>query len=95
MSMNLNARVDGRDVELWQTPTQITNMICVNSEGMIGTLTGKEAKRALHSYRAWVSGSMNGAWETEEYNRRRAVVDEHIEYINNILKGRKFEVWEI
>ena len=95
--MNLNAKVDGESINLWQTPTQITNMICVNHEGEIVELTGKEAKRALQSYCKWVDGSLNGKlWNIEELKEHREIHDEHIEYIQNLIKtGKRFRVWEM
>jgi hypothetical protein len=96
MSMNLNATVDGEDLDLWQTPTQITNMICVNHDGQIVELTGKEAKRALQSYCRWVEGSMNGVWDADKLKERMKEVREHVGYIQSLIKsGKRFRVWEM
>lgn len=96
MSMNLNATVDGEDLDLWQTPTQITNMICVNHDGQIVELTGKEAKRALQSYCRWVEGSMNRVWDADKLKEHRKEVREHVGYIQSFIKsGKKFRVWEM
>jgi len=96
MSMNLNAKVDGKDIGLWQTPTQITNMICVNHEGEIVELTGKEAKRSLQAYCKWVEGTMHGVWDKNVLEEYKKGVDEHVAYIQGLIKrGRKFFVWEM
>jgi len=53
MSMNLNLTVDGEDVWLDQTPTYITEMCLMKSNGYAATMTGKKAIRALRIYNHW------------------------------------------
>jgi len=62
MSMNLYCV----NLDLWQTPTYITNMCCMTEEGIMHTLTGADAIRALNCYMEWVSSHINGLWKDEE-----------------------------
>jgi hypothetical protein len=53
MRMNLYLRINGHSVELWQTPTYITNMCLMTSKGLKPKVTGKQAARALNCYFEW------------------------------------------
>ena len=53
MSMNLCLTVDGKTVELWQTPTYITDMCMMTSKGVKSVMSGKQAMRALRIYFEW------------------------------------------
>lgn len=86
--MNLTLKVDGRDIELWQTPTYITYMCLMDSDGKYSTKTNpEEAKRAIQLYLTWVDSTTNGVWESSE------ALNEAHEYLNyhkkEILKELK------
>ena len=66
MSMNLRLEVNGRKVELWQTPTMITRMLLVDKHGTIDMRSGKNARGALLGYIIWVEHSADGAWKDDE-----------------------------
>jgi hypothetical protein len=51
--MNLNLTVDGEEVWLDQTPTYITEMCLMKSDGYATVMTGKKAIRALRIYNHW------------------------------------------
>ncbi len=88
MSMNLRLEVNGRKVELWQTPTMITRMLLVDKEGRVDMRSGKKARRALQGYIIWVERSADGAWKEDELealnNLRERMVDE-VKRIKDIL----------
>ena len=51
MSNNLHIQVDDVELDLYQTPTYITNMCMVNSKGSVALLlVGKKARRAIQAY---------------------------------------------
>lgn len=91
MSMNLNVSLNGRKIELWQTPTQISYTILPAGEAK-----GKLAKEALIRYREWVKYSTNGQWESEEALKEASYWrDLHLSEIDGILSEdcRKLELW--
>jgi hypothetical protein len=51
--MNLHLTVDGFTVDLWQTPTYITEMCLMTSKGVKSSMTGKHARRAMNIYFNW------------------------------------------
>lgn len=92
MSMNLNARVDGVVLQLWQTPTQISYTI-MGLEGL-SKLNGKKAVEALKRYCLWVKYSINGSYSSvEEIKRVGNSIKEHLDYIDSHLCKKKVEVW--
>ena len=95
MSMNLHASCDNKSLDLWQTPTYITYMCCVNDKGqVISELKGKRAIGALRSYIEWVKGSAGGVFQTLEYaENKRTTVYEHVEYIENAINSGYIKVW--
>lgn len=60
MSMDLHLSIDGINVDLWQTPTYITEMCLMTSKGVKSPMTGKQAKRAMNIYFNWCRYSVNG-----------------------------------
>lgn len=63
--MSINLYCNKKD--LWQTPSQITDMCMTQADGTIAfELTGKKAKHALYIYRSWVQGSTDGVYHTKE-----------------------------
>ena len=92
--MNLNAISKSGKIELWQTPSQISYTICVDENGVAGELTGKNAKRALQAYCQWIRYSTNGGWNSvEELEDARALVKEHLEYVESFLESKGLKVW--
>ncbi len=88
MSMNLRLEVNGREVELWQTPTMITRMLLVDKDGTIDLRSGKKARRALQGYIIWVEHSADGAWkddELEALNSLRERMAAEVKRIKDIL----------
>lgn len=98
MSMNLGATCnDGRAIELYQTPTYITRMILVSSDGPVASLKGKKARRALHSYIEWVleegSQVFDSDEEYSEYLERANIRREHARDIEKFLDCPDLEVY--
>lgn len=92
MSMNLNARVNGVPLDLWQTPTQISYTI-MGLDGL-SKLNGKKAVEALKRYCMWVKYSINGSYPSvEEIKRKEAIIKEHLNYIDSHLCTKNIEVW--
>ena len=88
MSMNLTLHVDGREEELWQTPTHITYMCLMGEDGKYGSKSGSEARRALYMYCEWVRSTLNGSWESDgAYKAAAASVNEHVAYIEGIAEA--------
>jgi hypothetical protein len=69
MSMNLNLRVDGVNVDLWQTPTYITYMCLMTSKGQKAKLEGKKAVRAIFMYFEWCKSIQGGSMNTKNHMR--------------------------
>ena len=95
MSMNLHASCDNKSLDLWQTPTYITYMCCVNDKGqVIGELKGKRAIRALRSYIEWVKGEARGTFQTiEDAEDKRTIVNKHVKYIEDAINTGHIRVW--
>ena len=88
--MSMNLYCDGLD--LWQTPTYITNMCCMTEDGVMHTLTGVQAIRALNCYMEWVSSYINGVWKDEEScNRMRENVKAECEKVKDYIKHTPLE----
>ena len=85
MSMNLAAKSGKILINLWQTPTQITCMICVTKDGEVNKLIGDDAKRALQSYCSYVLYS--------QLDCDCKIV--HINYIKKFLKKDNLEVYVV
>lgn len=95
MSMNLTLEVDGRDIELWQTPTYITHMCLMDSDGKYSTKTTPiEARRAIWCYITWVESTTNGVWESSEaLQEARDLVNSHRKEI--LLELKSFKTIEV
>lgn len=80
MSMNLCLTVDGKDIDLWQTPTYVTNMCLMTSKGVKRTVSGKKAERALQAYFEWCKDV--------------SIVEAglHISEINELLCGKDVDI---
>ena len=56
MSMNLHLKINGKEIDLFQTPTHITYMCTMTNSGVPAfKLTGKKAHRAIYCYTEYVS----------------------------------------
>ena len=97
MSMNLHIVIDGNEIAVYQTPSYITYMCMVDSDGYRRTkLHGKKAKRAAHCYLEYVTNMLNGVYsDDDEYEMaRRAAVAEHIHEISRLItNANKIEVF--
>lgn len=91
MSMNLTLKVNSRNIELWQTPTYITYMCLMDSDGKYSTKTElEEAKRAIHCYLTWVESTTNGVWDNhQDYLYARKQMNDHVKEILDELKRTK------
>ena len=98
MSMNLYIRVDGKDLNVYQTPTHITYMCLVDSNGKIKPeVYGKKALRAIHTYLLWVDQKSDGVYEDAAHAKSaKNYVEEHKKYIlDSISSFKKLEVYTI
>ena len=99
MSMNLHASCAGKPIELYQTPTYITRMILVSSNGPVACLKGKQARRALHSYFAWLlypkSQVFGSDKEYEEFKNMLEVRKNHVKEVQKFLESPDLEVYEL
>lgn len=78
------------NIEFWQTPTQITEMIMSDSNGLNGELKNKSAIGALWRYYYYVKGSLNGVYnDTEKYEWEKEKVQLHLNYISHIINVAK------
>jgi hypothetical protein len=75
MSMNLHCK----EVELWQTPTYITNMCFYQFDR-----SRDGWRNILYRYLEWVKHFSDGVWESEEeYNDMRERIKDHIIELNS------------
>ena len=89
MSMNLYARVNKQRIELWQTPTSITYMCMMDTDGVHSEFTGAKAKRALRCYLEWVMSTLNGVWDDPKaYERAKATTMAHAKEIKDVLAAK-------
>ncbi len=98
MSMNLCIKVDGEKLSVFQTPSYITYMCLVDSDGRIKEqLKGKKAMRAVYAYLLWIESRHNRVYETSEAAMQTR--EEVGEYRASILKAvqnyKKLEVYSI
>lgn len=90
MSFNLKLEVEGRDFELWQTPTAITNMCLTTKSGIVYSLEGDNARRAMFSYIEYVKGTLNGKWDSkEDLEYAKNSVNNHLKECSKILNSGK------
>jgi hypothetical protein len=95
MSMNLSLKLDGQFYEeLWQTPTYITHMCLVDSDGFVNNLFAEDALRGLEAYKIWVKSHTNGAWGNhEDLEGMRNLVTSHIEDLEiSVKQAKKIEL---
>jgi len=92
--MNLHLKIDNHEIELWKTPTHITNMCLVDAYFKISfEVKGEEALRAISMYSIWVKNSLNGVWENqEEYKSQLNLIVDHLSYINDSIRNSKGDI---
>ena len=96
MNINLHVKFDGVETELFQTPTFISHMCMVQSNGEIKyRVTGDDALRALQSYLQWVKSKQNGVYNNGEVlAERKAMVNMEVRKIIELIrKSNKIEVY--
>ena len=94
MSINLHVKIKGRrSLKIWQTPTYITYMCCIDEHGTIqNNLKENNARRALHCYLEWCK-TLSGLWTGEEYSKRKIAIEKHCQDIYELMKYKSLEVW--
>lgn len=96
--MNLHATCNGKPIDLYQTPTHITRMILVSSDGPVTSLKGKKARRALYSYLVWVlnlgTQVFNSEEEKRDYYEQMKWREAHAKEVQEFLKCSYLEVYE-
>ena len=92
MSMNLHCT----EIELRQTPTQITFMCMVQPDGTIANeLTGRKAQHAIQIYKQWVQYIRNGIVCNDPQDLQELITldNEHLLAIDEATKNKKIKVW--
>ncbi len=83
--MSLNLTCEG--IELWQTPTHITE-ICLSYNPKTGKSDGGN-EGVRRRYLLWVASSLNGVWSNpEELQNQRARVFEHAKQVRALKRPR-------
>ncbi len=91
MSTNIKIKTkNGSECPIWQTPTQISNMIMTNSKGEVEEFfTGKRALLAVHQYIQWVKGSLNRQYSSkEEMQLYKEDVEEEVRTVKNWISNK-------
>ena len=85
MSMNLCIEVDGKSLDLFQTPTFITNMcLAPNNSGKVSN------SRAINAYFEYVKSYATGVYEsTREAKEEQERVNVHIAEVQNAVNAAK------
>lgn len=90
MSMNLSARNKNGEVQLWQTPSQISYTILPSKYGKV---RGRKAREALERYLEWVEHSTDGSWTNQDdYNDHKGIIQYHTKYVKDAMKVRGLTV---
>jgi len=89
MSLNLTLceGEDGPDIELWQTPTFITQM-CLSYDAVTGQPDGgHEAVRKRYIF--WVKSQLNGVYDTpEDFESQQILVESHVTLVQSVKDPR-------
>lgn len=96
--MNLYAKCGKEDMHLFQTPTYITEMCLMDTNGLKWEMKGAKAKRALRAYCTWYAQKYNdGVYASkEEADEARATVMEHTDYIRECIdSGKSLRVYQL
>lgn len=93
MGTNLYIDVDGRELEIWRTPTWVTYMCLIDHDGYRAR-TGKSAISAMLRYREYIRGRLDGVWHPEDLKEMRQYVHEQVRIINEAIStGKKFKAY--
>jgi hypothetical protein len=94
--MNLHLKINGKEIDLRQTPTHITYMCTMTDSGSPAfRLTGKKAHRAMFCYIEFVKSSLSGVFtDKEELDNMREYVSDHVAEILAMMEtAKKIEVY--
>ncbi len=91
MSMNLNLKVNGNHVDLFQTPTYISYLLMTNDKGeQMYEVKGKKAKGVLRRYIFWLRDQrqrlVNSCKNSEERENVSESYNSHITIVSNCEK---------
>lgn len=91
MSMNLYIKIDNKELSLYQTPTHITYICLMGTDGEIkSSLTGKAALRAVSCYCLWVESLFGGQYTSEEAAKEhKKNIQEHIKSVKSACFSAK------
>jgi hypothetical protein len=82
MNLHLSEGEEGPEINLWQTPTHITDM-CLSYDS-----TGKPdggMAGVMRRYVVWVRNHTNGVWSSKkDFTAMRERVDDHLEAIRAV-----------
>ncbi len=83
MSMNLYVETeDGKEINLWQTPTWVTDMCLINHKQKY-----RKWKDTRYLYLEWVKSHTQGRWDsTEEADDMRSRVQGQINALTDVGK---------
>lgn len=85
MSINLHCE----EVELWQTPTWVTEMCLSVSNPADGVCDGGW-RGVLHRYKIWVRMHSQGIWENQEdYEHEQARINAHLKDLDAAAKKKR------
>ena len=74
MSLNLHCN----HLEMWQTPTFITNMCLLHDDPIL----------SIKAYKIWVKHQLDRVWDDqEEHNYMKELVKDHCKAIDNIINN--------
>jgi hypothetical protein len=100
MSHNLYIFIDDKEINVYQTPTNITHIFFMQHDGECKQrVKGKEAKRIVHMYLKWRMQRLNDdsalfKWTREEFYDHLKYVKSHIENIElEVSVAKKVEAY--
>lgn len=74
------------EVELWQTPTWVTD-ICLSIR-KAGNMPDGGWEGVLFRYKAWIQSHSQGRWNNREaFNAMNASIDEHMKVLDKAVKS--------
>lgn len=87
MSMNIYFKSNVGNLDVVQTPTQITYMLLTNIDGNISKKIGNDALYCLYQYKTYVKESINGVYSNEDdYNNQKDQINYNLSKIDNFIK---------
>ncbi len=87
--MNLHVETkDGKEIDLWQTPTWVTDMCLINHKQ-----ESRKWKDTRHLYLEWVKSRTQGVWDSiEEAEDMRERVQEQIDDLTDVGKLKFYAI---